>query len=63
MADMLYSIAWVDVSEEPMIVSVPDFADRYYAITFTNIENVNTGYIGTRATGGNAGRYALVTSD
>ncbi len=63
MADMLYSIAWVDVSEEPMIVSVPDFADRYYAITFTSIENVNTGYIGTRATGGSAGQYALVTSD
>jgi hypothetical protein len=63
MADMLYSIAWVDVSDDPMIVSVPEFADRFYAISFTDLRNLNNGYIGTRVTGGGAGRYALVTSD
>ncbi len=63
MADMLYSIAWVDVSDDPMIVSVPEFADRFYAISFTDLRNLNNGYIGTRVTGGGAGRYALVTGD
>jgi hypothetical protein len=63
MADMLYSIIWLDVSDEPMIVSVPDFGDRYYSISFTDIRNLNTGYIGTRETGNGAGRYALVTAD
>ncbi len=63
MADMLYSIAWLDISDEPMIVSVPEFADRFYAISFTDIRNLNNGYIGTRTTGGGAGRYALVQGD
>lgn len=59
-ADILYSIAWVDVSEEPMVISVPAFGDRYYAICFTDLVNRNTGYIGTRATGGGEGRYAIM---
>ncbi len=59
-ADILYSIAWVDVSEEPFVISVPKFGERYYAICFTDLVNRNTGYIGTRATGGDAGRYAIV---
>ena len=28
--DTLYSIAWVDVSKEPIIVSVPEIVGRYY---------------------------------
>ncbi len=59
-ADILYSIAWLDVSEEPIVISVPEFGERYYAICFTDLVNRNTGYIGTRATGGDAGRYAIV---
>jgi hypothetical protein len=59
-ADILYSIAWIDVSEEPVVISVPEFGERYYAICFTDLVNRNTGYIGTRATGGAAGRYAIV---
>ncbi|MBL4758047.1 MAG: DUF1254 domain-containing protein [Rhizobiales bacterium] len=63
MADMLYSVIWLDVSDEPMIVSVPDFGDRYYSISFTDIRNLNTGYIGTRVTGNGAGVYAVVSPD
>jgi hypothetical protein len=59
-ADILYSIAWLDVSEEPIIVSVPEMDERYHAICFTDLVNRNTGYIGTRATGGDAGQYAVV---
>jgi hypothetical protein len=59
-ADILYSIAWLDISEEPIIVTVPEFGERYYAICFTDLVNRNTGYIGTRATGGGAGSYAVV---
>ena len=62
-ADILYSIAWVDITEEPIIVSVPEMGDRYYAISFTDLVNRNTGYIGTRATGGGAGRYAIVQKE
>ncbi len=59
-ADILYSIAWLNVSKEPIVVSVPRFEDRYYAICFTDLVNRVTGYIGTRATGGDEGRYAVV---
>ena len=62
-ADILYSIAWVDVSQEPIIINVPAFGERYYAICFTDQINRNTGYIGTRETGGNAGQYAIVSKN
>ena len=29
MADMLYSIAWLDIEKEPVILQVPDFDNRY----------------------------------
>jgi len=50
-------------SKEPIIISVPKFGNRYYAICFTDLLNRNTGYIGTRATGGDKGRYAIVPPD
>ena len=29
-ADTLYTVAWLDVSKEPWIVSIPDMKDRFY---------------------------------
>jgi len=30
--DTLYSSAWVDISEEPIIISMPDTKDRHYIL-------------------------------
>ena len=31
-ADTLYTIAWLDVAEEPWLLSVPEIRDRYYIV-------------------------------
>jgi hypothetical protein len=59
-SDTVYSGGWIDLTNEPMIVKVPDFGSRYYSIELANFDADNFGYIGTRATGSKAGTYALV---
>ena len=58
--DALYSAAWIDVGEEPMIVSVPEISDRYYSVHLTGYDADTFDYIGTRNTGTAAGHYAIV---
>lgn len=58
--DTLYSIAWVDVSKEPLILSHPDMGDRYFTFELAGIDSDNFAYVGTRTTGGKAGSFALV---
>jgi len=58
-ADTLYTTAWLDVSNEPWIFSVPDMADRYYLLPmlsgWTDVFQVP----GKRTTGGKAQKYAI----
>lgn len=35
-ADTLYTMAWLDVSDEPWIFAVPDMGDRYYIMPFVD---------------------------
>ncbi len=58
--DTLYSTAWIDVSQEPVILSVPAIADRYYTFEMSSMDSDNFAYVGTRATGTAAGNYAIV---
>jgi uncharacterized protein (TIGR03000 family) len=58
-ADTLYSVAWLDLSKEPYVLSLPDEADRYYLMpmldAWTNVFQVP----GTRTTGTKAQTYAI----
>ena len=58
-ADTLYTIAWLDVSAEPWIVSLPDMKDRYFLFPmldgWTNVFQVP----GKRTTGTAAQTYAI----
>lgn len=35
--DTLYSSAWLDLSQGPVVVEVPDMGKRYYSLHFMNI--------------------------
>lgn len=58
--DTLYSMAWVDVGKEPVILSHPDMADRYFTFELACMDSDNFAYVGKRTTGNKAGNFAIV---
>jgi len=58
-ADTLYSAAWLDLSKEPWVLSIPDEQDRYYLMPmlsgWTDVFQVP----GKRTTGDKAQTYAI----
>lgn len=59
-ADTLYSLAWLDLSKEPYILSIPDAAGRFYLMPMLDGWTTVFADPGTRATGTNAQKYAIV---
>ena len=60
-SDTPYSMLWLDLRAEPMVISVPAVPrSRYYSVQLIDGNAYNYGYIGTRATGVNAGDYLIV---
>jgi hypothetical protein len=60
-SDTPYSLAWLDLRAEPMVLSVPDVdGNRYYSVMLNDGNTFNYGYIGSRATGNGAGDYLVV---
>ena len=57
--DTLYASAVIDLSAGPVTLDVPAFGKRYYSIALVDAYTNNFAYIGTRATGGNAGSYVI----
>jgi hypothetical protein len=63
-SDTPYSILWLDLSAEPMVISVPAVPkERYYSVQLIDGNAYNYGYIGTRATGSEPGDYLVVGPD
>ena len=63
-SDTPYSIVWLDLRAEPMVISVPAVAKgRYYAVQLIDGNTYNFGYIGSRATGNEPGNYLVVGPD
>lgn len=59
--DVRYSVLWMDLRAEPIIISVPTVdANRYYSVMLRDGNFYNFGYVGTRATGNEAGDYMVV---
>ena len=60
-SDTPYSLAWMDLRAEPIVISVPAVdKKRYYAVMLNDGNTFNYGYIGSRATGSDAGDYLVV---
>ena len=57
--DTLYSTAWLDLSKEPLVLQVPAIPDRFYNIEMACLDSDNFAYVGTRATGPEAGNYLI----
>jgi hypothetical protein len=63
-SDTPYSVVWMDLRAEPLVLSVPPVeAKRYYSVMLCDGNTYNYGYVGTRATGSEAGDYMVVSPD
>ena len=63
-SDTPYSMLWLDLRAEPMVISVPAVdKKRYYSVQLIDGNTYNYGYIGSRATGSEAGDYLVVGPD
>jgi hypothetical protein len=63
-SDTPYSILWTDLRAEPIVLSVPAVEKtRYYSVMLCDGNTFNYGYVGSRATGSEAGDYMVVGPD
>ncbi|WP_166359736.1 DUF1254 domain-containing protein [Pseudomonas akapageensis] len=63
-SDTPYSLLWLDLRAEPMVISVPAVEKkRYYSVQLIDGNTYNYGYIGSRATGSEPGDYLVAGPD
>jgi hypothetical protein len=63
-SDTPYCIFWSDISNEPVVISVPKIeAERYYSFQFIDLFTHNFAYVGTLTTGNEAGKYLIALND
>lgn len=59
-ADTPYCMFWVDISAEPVVISLPEVeAERYYSFQLVDLYTHNIAYLGTLTTGNDEARYLL----
>jgi len=61
--DTLYSSAWLDLTDGPIVLSVPDTAGRYYVMSMMDAWTNVFAAPGKRTTGTRRGNFAIVGPD
>jgi hypothetical protein len=61
--DTPYSWAILNLTDEPVVLEVPEVKDRYYSFQFVDLYTFNFAYVGSRATGDKAGKYLIAGPD
>src|SRR5258705_3851910 len=61
--DTLYSIAWLDMSKEPVVITVPDTNGRYYLLPMLDMWTNVFASPGWRTTGTKAGTFLVTPPD
>jgi hypothetical protein len=63
-SDTPYSMLGMDLRAEPLVLTVPEVEkDRYYSIQLIDLYTFNFNYIGSRATGNDAGSFLVAGPD
>jgi len=59
-SDTPYCMYWLDIRNEPIVLSVPEMeAERYYSFQLIDLYTHNFAYLGTLSTGNKAGKYLI----
>jgi hypothetical protein len=57
--DTMYSVSWVDLGAEPVVLSHPDMGERYFSFELSGMSSDNFDYVGARTTGSRAGHFLI----
>ncbi len=57
--DTLYSVLWMDLRAEPLVIQIPSVSDRYYSFQMVDMYTYNFAYAGTRTTGTGARTFLV----
>ncbi|MEZ5660749.1 MAG: DUF1254 domain-containing protein [Burkholderiaceae bacterium] len=57
--DTLYTNAWLDLSDGPLVIETPDMGDRYHVLGFLDFYTNPFAHVGTRTTGQAAGKILV----
>jgi hypothetical protein len=58
--DTLYSMAWLDLTQGPVTLTVPPTGERYWSAALMDMYSNNNAVLGLRTTGKVGGRYTIV---
>lgn len=60
-SDTPYCYVLMDLRAQPIVLQIPEVpSSRYYSVQLIDLYTYNFGYMGSRATGGKAGKYLVV---